>query len=1542
MAGMLPAVATTPDGDGSHLPAPILWARAPNAAATGDSSSSVARNVLAARGVGSSGGVLGGVAAQPGLGGTVGVASAGDRHSASLVNAVVGSPPTVPPPGALASAAPRGFAAGAPAGDAVLPVAVLPPRAARLPSPIHSRGAARARASRASGASGTPGAAGRREGFPPDGYARAEGAPTDGPAALVARLSRRGTANHTDAMAAAADLALGGTAGAQDGPGSLARGLLSAAGGSLARSLSAADVGARSRAPYAPAGYRFVPVEERVTALTHSASQEPRAPALSLFSSMVEQTQGLSGHVAAGRRSESQRLQRRASSRRKLAAVTPDGSVRPFAATQPGSYHHNPRIAARAPSMPGAARKPSTKAPKRAAAPERLGTGGNLPSGPATADAAPGRVPSHRKLHFSKVPYLPHAVDEVVVDDGSTEGIATLFMDEWLKDYEEEARCFSSDVIYKELRISEVLSATQELAVPNRLRTAVVCSAMLDAVERFRQDPSTAQSAMTLISEVAGEMVASIYSDEGGPLPSGSVRSFLDAVPHFTRNHALQADVDRLGKFELLHMQQQKSFARLKERQQMFFSQSSKRSDGELIRLNFQAWAAQIKGKSRQRKLLGRVFSRLCGVSKRDVFGAWRHVYLSGMADQRDRVQVALNNTRNRLEQALQREVELRRELEEKEAELIAVKAEAASLRLGLRKKEASEHSEVVDELKRATKSMASALLSVGDDAVKRLYATEKRMSTFPNAEFLVSSLGGTTNAPLGAVGEDSDDSDDSSSEDASTMVERAIRAPSPSHSPSAPAATGAAETVRRPSEIMRGLRRVASRKLQNLEQLGISSAAMTRHLADALDPTYAAELSDLAGLVARHREDAARQLQELKELREQPDRFLLLWVNYHLSRAIIDGVPWTEKVENFGSDWRDGRALAALLCRLVPHKVPAALVNELDPQRRISALLKVCEGLEPPCATFASADSITEGRSPIIASLVARLFSTFSGLTAAWQLDTERGMIAAMEGVWRKARTMLALMADAKSSAELIPDRVTAMIEKVVSFEKAIKSVAAAVNHIDDIMQDGQRVWPDLQNAVVGFAWRTFEYQLTGRPSTLVDDKKRRIIDAFSNLRVEHLGPVLKTRAKEAVDADIDEYNEHLTEQLRRMLRRFLDDLRRIFLYYAADEGVGGAAVISHSNWWRLLKDCNMRSQVSQKNEALDDIYQKCKSLPFTAGGDTAAAAPGAAAAAASPHAGDRRKRGPPPLDGADRVSAGGAAEGLTVRQFVHALVYLSLEQHLSAHTLEEGLETLLERNVLPYAGRSEKESFQVLMESVQVRAVFTRHRVRLKRVFQHYAAVDKRSISTYETLNLTEFMALIQDAKLMQGSSLTEHAARKIFRSVQVVKIDAAVKNDEDGGGSSELVYSEFLEALAAVGVFKQCDPFTPFDQRLDTFLKDHILRLVGGAGAGGGVPLALRSPTSVASGTPKSLKSPAAGRRSPTRAGQALSRGGSGRYQEVGGGSSAGGGGEAPRSALLNRLSPARRRAASDDTAARLSRAQQSKRRVMFSGRAAGGLV
>ncbi len=134
-----------------------------------------------------------------------------------------------------------------------------------------------------------------------------------------------------------------------------------------------------------------------------------------------------------------------------------------------------------------------------------------------------------------------------------------------------------------------------------------------------------------------------------------------------------------------------------------------------------------------------------------------------------------------------------------------------------------------------------------------------------------------------------------------------------------------------------------------------------------------------------------------------------------------------------------------------------------------------------------------------------------------------------------------------------------------------------------------------------------------------------------------------------------------------------------------------------------------------------------------------------------------------------------------------------------------------------------------------------FKKHEVFLKDVFVIYASMDQtdENASNVSTINEVEFVKLIRDIGLM-GGSLTEKSARNIFACVQAEEDNELTtiqendnnKNNRRGsvstgasGGentTSEMVYTEFLEGIAALSALHNPDPFIPLAYRIVEYIQ------------------------------------------------------------------------------------------------------------------------
>ena len=113
------------------------------------------------------------------------------------------------------------------------------------------------------------------------------------------------------------------------------------------------------------------------------------------------------------------------------------------------------------------------------------------------------------------------------------------------------------------------------------------------------------------------------------------------------------------------------------------------------------------------------------------------------------------------------------------------------------------------------------------------------------------------------------------------------------------------------------------------------------------------------------------------------------------------------------------------------------------------------------------------------------------------------------------------------------------------------------------------------------------------------------------------------------------------------------------------------------------------------------------------------------------------------------------------------------------------------------------------------------------LKKTFSKYSGIDKKGAKKQnKTMNVKEFARLMKDRKLID----------KVFTNSSISKIFSYIQRTDSSEAEvmeSELDYGEFLEGLAACAVFKNPDPYTVLDQRIERFLREGM-KMSGSAAA------------------------------------------------------------------------------------------------------------
>ena len=168
----------------------------------------------------------------------------------------------------------------------------------------------------------------------------------------------------------------------------------------------------------------------------------------------------------------------------------------------------------------------------------------------------------------------------------------------------------------------------------------------------------------------------------------------------------------------------------------------------------------------------------------------------------------------------------------------------------------------------------------------------------------------------------------------------------------------------------------------------------------------------------------------------------------------------------------------------------------------------------------------------------------------------------------------------------------------------------------------------------------------------------------------------------------------------------------------------------------------------------------------------------------------------------------------------FLETLVRIAHYKYPHIHRLHLQVKSLFEECLLPYASRTDTETFRNLLQDTECQMVFQRYRAQLEKIYFYYADQDGEDISigASKVINCNELFRLIGDCKLLD-SNLTDMALRTVFANAQQDDL-------EDRTGLEEMDYDEFLEAVSAMAAYKVVNPYEPFGTRLERFIKKMLL--------------------------------------------------------------------------------------------------------------------
>jgi len=269
-------------------------------------------------------------------------------------------------------------------------------------------------------------------------------------------------------------------------------------------------------------------------------------------------------------------------------------------------------------------------------------------------------------------------------------------------------------------------------------------------------------------------------------------------------------------------------------------------------------------------------------------------------------------------------------------------------------------------------------------------------------------------------------------------------------------------------------------------------------------------------------------------------------------------------------------------------------------------------------------------------------------------------------------------------------------------------------------------------------------------------------------------------------VSDSLNRLNDFLTTHFRSTVM--------IFEHYAAGSHTGGKGSMDRGEFWKLIKDVNLQRNCSGAD--IDLIFQKSN------------------------------------LDNSIRDKSGGGSAGsnnvvdseLEGHEFVEAIIRLAVCKYKKTNTMdwETKFEQFYIKDLLPQAKQTNKVGFrEEVLTDIQIKNVYKRNRVKLKRLFNHFSAMDTSNLNvsnahTSSSMNVKELITMARQLDIMKPGMLTDTTVRTLFSQVQLS--DGMEAEDDE-----EMNFEEFKEVLCAMAFIWLPNPWTPGHKKLKTFFSD-----------------------------------------------------------------------------------------------------------------------
>lgn len=584
-------------------------------------------------------------------------------------------------------------------------------------------------------------------------------------------------------------------------------------------------------------------------------------------------------------------------------------------------------------------------------------------------------------------------------------------------------------------------------------------------------------------------------------------------------------------------------------------------------------------------------------------------------------------------------------------------------------------------------------------------------------------------------------------------------------------------ETVKALEEQQRGMLDLLSNSDDDVADLVSTTASSKRSAAQKaslnVSQSSALNISTSEGAAGSTTQQPGPRLPDMSN---NSEAILIAWVRSALQAAPV--TPSISHVTNFTTDFQNGEVMLLVLHHVFPADVPLTPLQEANIAKRLEKLIQ--SFVRCGVAVVPRVSDFVDCNSDIIYVALAELFGR------SLQLQSLRKSKELMEGSYTGLDDPIA------AQIEYTQDMLPSMLEHAQEEREAL--IEQEKTHR---RQGGTLLkWQETVSRDAAFATRE---RMSGNPVRAIGKSNVEKYWKFKMSRFADLEQ--KYKVKE------DGWKEHLTGSVRKALQKYVHTTSRMFFHYAHS-----ATVMNEVHFWRLAVEMKM-AEKPLGSAVVEKIFSQ---VAKSAGNN------------------------PDLADGPENV----LLQEISPADFIEILVRVADAKYTSK-SLPEKVEQLLQNCTKI---RSDPSPLESLVTDAAVK-VLERYLVDLCRVFLFYSkrmarpqGVSNRLLSAL--LHVDHLQQMFDDIGAIRTDNNVDDRTGAAFLTTQELKatvrsvVPEQVVDLPTGGGASqqpplllppsELYFHQFLQVVECLCIYRNPDPYVPFDKKVEMFVSYLIAKV------------------------------------------------------------------------------------------------------------------